>query len=185
MRELPSESRTTQFRVYENGAVAVVPHQAKQAGLSGSIGIEIARQFGQRDPGAPRNGVENVTRRRKPRFDSRVLGVHRAGHHAAYAGHETGVIRNPDDACRSTNDVDQIVEPSTRADGVPMRVERADWNRDPCFDSQFFCPFGTELSGNVVRGLEPALQLVRDASKEWIHFRKELAIRESSQRAVP
>ncbi len=128
---LPAERDAAQFRIHQHGAVAVVPGEAQQAGLSGAIVLQAARKLGHRGAGAARDGFEDVAGGRKARFDA---GVARDGPSPAPRRRR----RESDPAC-SPIAMMQVEVPTTfttspsahaRADGVPVRIERADRNRN-------------------------------------------------------
>ncbi len=72
--EMPTESDAAQFRIDENGAIAVVPGHAQQAGLAGAVIFETARECSARSARAASDGVEDVADSGKSGFDAGHCG---------------------------------------------------------------------------------------------------------------
>ena len=122
--QFPAQRHSAQFRIHQHRAIAVVPAEAQQSGLSRPIDFESLRQF--RDPAFPpvRDGSRNIAGRGKSCLDARTAPDASARHHAAHAGHE---IR-----CAGVMAIMQVEVPTTLTtsparifapDRVPMRVD--------------------------------------------------------------
>src|SRR6202021_1401982 len=108
--ERPAEGDAAERRVDEYGAVAVVPGEAKESGLSGDV---LCGDFGKVADGGLRaggDGLEDVADRGKASFDADLVGIHGTGDNAADAGDEGLLVGDADDAGRRADDVDDVAE---------------------------------------------------------------------------
>ena len=71
--------------------------------------------------------------------------MHAALHHAANAGNKIRRRRDPDDAGGGADHVDHVVGAAAGADGVPVRVERANRDRNAGLQSKFLGPIGESV----------------------------------------
>src|SRR5690349_3598029 len=128
--QVPAERYSAETRIDEYRAIAVVPRHAQKSRLSGTMTRRPRRQRQRRAVRAQRNRLEDVPDGRQPGFDADELGMHRAGYDATDTGYAVGVLRDRDHARRRPDDVHDGALGHSGADRVPMRVERADWDRD-------------------------------------------------------
>ncbi len=99
--------------------------------------------------------------------------MHAAGDDAADAGNEGGALLHGDDAGGGADDVDDVAFAAARADGVPVRVEGADGDRNAGVEAECVGPLGREMAGDVVGGEVLAAELLADAVEERIEFGEE------------
>ena len=120
-----------EFGIHQDGAVAVVPGQAQQAGLAGAVLFEAFGERGDGGSGAARDGVEDIAGGGESRFDAgeardeRSRGPRRTRRESDWAASPIAMMQVEVPTTLTTSP-----ESDTRADGVPVRVERADGNRD-------------------------------------------------------
>ena len=74
VEEVPAEGDAAEFGVDEDGAVAVVPAEAEEAGLAGAIGFEALGEVGDCDAGAAGDGFEDVAGGGEAGFDAGEAG---------------------------------------------------------------------------------------------------------------
>ena len=84
--EAPAERDAAEFGVDQDGAVAVVPGEAQQAGLAGAVVFEAFGERGDGGAGAAGDGFEDVAGGGEAGFDAGARGIDRAGDDAADAG---------------------------------------------------------------------------------------------------
>ena len=77
--QIPAQRDAAQFRVDQNGAVAIVPGEAQQAGLSGAIGFQPLRQLGNLGAGAAGDGLKDIACGRQPGLNASVVRMHAPG----------------------------------------------------------------------------------------------------------
>ena len=87
--QVPSQRHATQVRIHQHGAIAVVPGQPQQAGLScadssPSRALSVATSVPARLAIASKMSPTAD----KSRFDSRALRMHTSLHHTAHAGNQ-------------------------------------------------------------------------------------------------
>src|SRR5271157_700842 len=130
MCQVPTEGHAAELRIHENRAVTVVPGQAEQTSLPRPEVFEPLRKLRDAFAGAPGNGIEDIARGGKPRFDAGFLRMHRTRHDAADSGDEPGIVAHGDDASGSADYVDDVTGARTSADCVPVCVKCADRDGD-------------------------------------------------------
>ena len=185
VEEVPAEGDAAEFGVDEYGAVAVVPTEAKEAGLAGAIGFEALGEVADFDARAARDGFEDVAGGGEAGFDAGEVGMDAARDDAADAGDEFGFFRHGDDAGGGADDVDDIAFAAACADGVPVGVECADGYGDSGFEAHLGGPFFGESSGDVIGGEIFAAEFFADAVEERIEFGEEGLWRKAVPFGVP
>jgi hypothetical protein len=140
--EAPAQRYAAQFRIHQHGAVAIVPGEAQQARLAGAVVLQTARKLRHGGSGAARHRFENIAGGGEPRLNARACGIDGAWNHAANARNQRGMLADCHDASGGSHHVDHVSQSHARADGIPVRVECAHWNRNACPQSQFFGPLG-------------------------------------------
>ncbi len=128
VQQVPTECDTAKLGIDQHRAVSVVPAKPQQAGLSGAIIFQALGQFLHVGRSTARNGIEDVAGGGKPCFNTGKGRMHAARNNAADSRDQRGLARHGDDAGGSADDVDHVAFANTRADSVPVRVERADWD---------------------------------------------------------
>jgi len=183
--EVPAEGDAAEGRVDEDGAVAVVPGEAEEAGLSGLVGVESDGEIFDGGSGAASDGFEDVSGGGEAGFDADEAGVDGAGDDAAHAGNKRGLRLHGDDAGGGTDDVDDVADAAACADGVPVCVERADGDGDAWLEAEFFGPLGAEVAGEVVAGEVVAREFFADAVEEGVDGGEEGLRGEAAPLGVP
>ena len=143
--QIPAEGDAAQIRIHQVRCGLRCPRScgAGQFVLRdtspslGSMFPHRARPRGDRAEDVPHGGESG--------FNSRALRMHAALHYAANTRHQVHRRSDPDDAGRGAHDVDHVIGSAARADGVPMRVECSDRNRNARLEPQFFGPKGRQL----------------------------------------
>ncbi len=105
--------------------------------------------------------------------------------HAANTRNQLGLRGDRHDTGRRTDNVHHVAFPHPRANRIPMRIERADGDRDACAKAQLGRPLRRQPPGDLVAGGVAASQFVVDALEQRVHGSQELLRRQSSQRLVP
>ena len=141
--EAPAERDAAEFGIHQDGAIAVVPGEAQQAGLAGAVVFEALGQFGD---GTCRRGARWLRRyRRWPR--GRLRCRCSAGWTEPGTTPQTPGIR----LGFSPMAMMQVEVPTTLttspmrhagADGVPMRVEGADGDGNAGAQAELRGPLG-------------------------------------------
>ena len=81
-------------------------------------------------------------------------------------------VAHGDDAGGGADDVDDVAFAAAGADGVPVRVERADGDGDAGAQAELRGPLGREMAGDVVGGeVLRRCSLVADAGEQRIDAR--------------
>ena len=145
--QVPSQGHAAQIRIYQHGAITVVPCQTQQSRLSGAIIRQAAAKVLDAGVSASCDGLEYVANGRKPRFDSSALRMHAALDHSANARYKVYRRSDADDAGRSADYVHHVVGAAACADGIPVRIKGTHRDRDACRQSKLLGPIGRELSG--------------------------------------
>src|SRR5450432_761417 len=96
---------------------------------------------------ASSNCAKNVSYGGKPRFDSGPGRMHAALHDATYPRHQILRRGNADDASGRANHAHHVILAATYPDGIPVRVERSDWNGDAGAQSQLLRPIHAQVPG--------------------------------------
>ena len=147
--------------------------------------FQAAREIGNRGRGAARDGFEDIAGGGESGFDAGVIGMHRAGNYAADSGDQVWLFTDCDNAGGRSDHVDYIAFPHARADGVPVRIERAHRYRNACAQPQLPGPLRRKMARNLVRrGIAP-IQLGAHARQQRIHFHQEFLGRQAAQFQVP
>src|SRR5215469_6920069 len=147
VRKIPAEGDTAEFGIYQYGAVAVVPGEAEQPGLSGSKMLKPGGELRDASSSAAADCLENVARGREAGFDAGLRGMHRTWNDAANARDEARIVAHGDNAGGSADDIDHVAGPHASADRVPMRVEGSDGDRDARAQAELFRPARIQDSG--------------------------------------
>src|SRR5205807_8529346 len=148
--EIPAESNAAKVGIYKHGAITIVPGDTEQAGLPGAIVFQAAAESRHIGPGARSDGLKNIADSGKAGLNAGSLRVHAALNHAAYAGNQTHGRSDSDDARRGSNDVDDVFAAAPGADGIPMRVKRADRNWDTGLQTELLRPTGREPACELI-----------------------------------
>src|SRR5205823_10441597 len=148
--QIPAEGNAAKIWIYKHGAIAIVPSDAKQAGLSGVIVFQSTAESWHIGFGARGNGLKNIADGGEAGFDAGALRVHTALDHATYAGNQTHRRSDSDDARGRANDVDNVFAAAAGADGIPMRVESADRNGDTGLQTELLRPMGREPASELI-----------------------------------
>ena len=82
---------------------------------------------------------------------------------------------------RCADHVDDVALGDAGAHGIPVRIECAHGNGDPCAESESVRPGRAEVPGDVIRGQRGAGELVADTGEERVHRDEEFLRRESTQ----
>ena len=167
--QVPAKGDAAERGVDQDGAVAVVPGEAEQAGLPG---LELGSGFGERGDrgsGAGCNGSEDIADRGHARFDADAVRIDRARDDAADAGDERLLVAETDDAGRGADDVDHVAKADVGADGVPVRVERANGNGNACSQAEGLRPLCREVAGDLVRRVVAAGDLRAHAGEQRVN----------------
>jgi hypothetical protein len=183
--EVPAEGDAAELGIDEDGAVAVVPGEAEEAGLSGTVAVEAFGEVGDGVAGAGGDGVEDVAGGGEAGFDAGELRMDAAGDDAADAGDEGGLLRHGDDAGGGAHDVNDVAFAAAGADGVPVGVEGTDGDGNAGAEAELCGPLGGEMAGEMVGGAVIALELVANAVEEGIELGEEGLRREAVPFGVP
>ena len=108
-----------------------------------------------------------------------------AFHHAADAGNQVGLFRDRHDAGGGADHVDDVAFAAARADGVPMRVERADGNGNARLEAEFVGPVLGEMAADLVGSGIASAELRANAREERIDLGQEIVGRKAAERFVP
>src|SRR5690348_1207393 len=111
--------------------------------------------------------------------------MHAAFDYAAYARHKLRLTRDSDNARGSADDVDHVPFAAAGADGVPVRVKRADRNWNPSAQPKLFRPLRGQRSRQFVGRFIGALQLCAHAREQWIHLGQEFFRRQAAKIRMP
>ena len=183
--QVPTQRYASQLGVHQHRSIAVIPRQPQQPGLSRAIVFQPVRQRRYRRAGTPRDRIENIAGRRKPRFDPEIIRMNRPFHHPAQTGNQAGILRHRHDASRRADHVHHIALANPRPDRVPMRIECPHGNRNARTQSQLRRPLLTQMSGQLVRRLIISADLLTHARQHGIHLRQEGFRRKTSEGLVP
>ncbi len=174
-----------QFGVDEHSAIAIVPGEPEQTGLARAVVLEAFREFGDGGSGAACDGFEDIAGSGESGLDAGVTGMDGTGDHTADAGDQAGLIADGHDAGGGADHVDHIADANAGADGVPMRVEGADRDRDAGAQAEFLRPCGGEVSGDLIAGGVASAELFADAGEGGIERREKFFGRETAEGGAP
>src|SRR5204862_1458852 len=102
----------------------------------------------------------------------------------AYSGNQTHGGSNPDNAGGGSDDVHDVFAAATRADGVPMRVERADRNGNTRLQTELLRPVRRKPACEVIRSGEFTVDFFAHSSEEWIYLDEKILRRQAAERSA-
>ena len=129
--------------------------------------------------------VENISRGRKPRFDTRIPRMNRARHDAADAWNQIRLFADRHDACGGADHVDDIAEPYSGADGIPVRIDSANRDWDTRRQSQSFGPYRAQPARYLIRRCIAPAYPRWDSSQQRVNRFEKFILRETAERSVP
>ena len=109
----------------------------------------------------------------------------RAGHDAKDAWNRRKCVADRHHACGRADHIHDVAELDSRADGVPVGVERSDRNRDARGEAELLGPLGRQRSGDRIRAAVVARHLLAHAGQARIERGEEIFARKAAERLVP
>ena len=139
--QVPTEGYAAEFGVDEDGAVAIVPGEAEEAGFAGSEVFQALGESGDGFTAPAGDGFEDIAGSGNASFDARVGGMNRTMHYAADSGDQAGVVAMA---------MMHVEVPTTfttsprlrRRQSVPVGVKRSNGNGNACANSEFLAHSG-------------------------------------------
>ena len=102
------------------------------------------------------------------------------------SGNEPRRIGDGHDASGGADHVDDVADAAARADGVPVRVERAYGDRDACAESEPRRPFVGQPPGKTIAGeVAATADFGADAREHRVDGCQEIVRRQPAERGVP
>ena len=169
MDHVPPQRNPSQLRVDQDRAVAIIPAQPQQPGLSRPILLQPPAQLRDLDVSAPRNGFENIARSREPSLDPGIARIHATGNHTTHARNQRSLPLHGDDASRRPDHINYVALPAPRADGIPVGIERAHGNRNTRSQAHLLRPRRSQMTRQCIRGVIFATKFVANAVQQRIH----------------
>ena len=106
-------------------------------------------------------------------------------HDTGYSGNQPCRVRKRHHTGGCADDIDHVPHAAAGADGVPMRIQRADGNRNSAADSEPLRPLVAESAGDDIRRRVAPAQALANSAKQRVHGAQEFLGREAAKIPVP